>query len=48
MRSNGRVFHAIHSLPSSNALSLRAFANQNAPTKVLPFRGSLCIRHVDF
>jgi hypothetical protein len=25
-----------------------AFANQNAPIKVLPFRGTLCIHHVDF
>ena len=23
------------------------FANQNAPIKVLPFRGILCIHHVD-
>jgi hypothetical protein len=24
------------------------FANQNAPIKVLPFQGILCVHHVDF
>jgi hypothetical protein len=51
MRSNGRAFHPIHlsaKLERFARNSLRAFANQNAPIKVQPFRGLLCIHHIDF
>ena len=51
MRSNGRAFHPIHlsaQLEPFAFNSLRAFANQIAPIKVLPFQGTLCIYHVNF